>query len=164
MASVHGSPTEALADKVRTRDPIEMVAEDFELPLDDVIAALSYGKVATARGTTSEAACLVPGASKPSATTSTLTSLASASSSSRSAQTSPYASDAEVSARSSTSSLPKDPDRKSASVIYLTPLAAALLRKRSVRYLDVKVSLAASRYRRVPVSRHRVGGQSFRLE
>jgi uncharacterized protein (DUF433 family) len=45
-ASVHGIPTEALADQVRAGDPIEMIAADFDLPLDDVIAALSYEKVA----------------------------------------------------------------------------------------------------------------------
>ena len=56
MASVHGIPTEALADQVRAGDPIEMVAEDFELPLDDVIAALNYEKVSAPPGTTSEAA------------------------------------------------------------------------------------------------------------
>jgi uncharacterized protein (DUF433 family) len=56
MASVHGIPTEALADQVRGGDPIEMVAEDFELPLDDVIAALNYEKVSTGPGTTSAAA------------------------------------------------------------------------------------------------------------
>ncbi len=48
-ASVHGIPTEALADQVRAGDPIEMVAADFDLPLDDVIAALDYEKVSTAR-------------------------------------------------------------------------------------------------------------------
>jgi len=56
MASVHGIPTEALAGQVRAGDPIEMVAEDFELPLDHVIAALNYEKVSTAPGRTSEAA------------------------------------------------------------------------------------------------------------
>jgi uncharacterized protein (DUF433 family) len=46
-ASVRGIPTEALADQVRAGDAIEMVAADFDLPLDDVIAALSYEKVST---------------------------------------------------------------------------------------------------------------------
>jgi uncharacterized protein (DUF433 family) len=44
-ASVHGIPTEALAEQVRAGDPIEMVAEDFDLSLDDLIAALDYEKV-----------------------------------------------------------------------------------------------------------------------
>jgi uncharacterized protein (DUF433 family) len=40
--AVRGIPTEALADQVRAGDPIEMVAEDFGLALDDLIAALDY--------------------------------------------------------------------------------------------------------------------------
>jgi uncharacterized protein (DUF433 family) len=42
-----GFPTEALADQVRAGDPIEMVADDFGLSLDDLIAALNYEKVST---------------------------------------------------------------------------------------------------------------------
>ena len=53
-ASVRGISTEALADQVRAGDPIEMVAVDFDLALDDVIAALSYEGVS--RSTSSEAA------------------------------------------------------------------------------------------------------------
>ena len=43
--SLRGIPTEAIADPVRAGDPIEMVAVDFGLSLDDVIAALNYEKV-----------------------------------------------------------------------------------------------------------------------
>jgi uncharacterized protein (DUF433 family) len=45
--TLRGIPTEALADQVRAGDPIEMVAEDFELDLDEVIAALNYELVVT---------------------------------------------------------------------------------------------------------------------
>ncbi len=44
-ASISGIPTEAVAAQVRAGDSIEMVADDFDLPLDDVIAALGYEKV-----------------------------------------------------------------------------------------------------------------------
>jgi uncharacterized protein (DUF433 family) len=40
--SVGGIPTEGLAELVRAGDSIELVADDFDLPLADVIAALGY--------------------------------------------------------------------------------------------------------------------------
>ena len=43
--SLRGIPTEAIAGQVGAGDPIEMVATDFGLCLDDVIAALNYERV-----------------------------------------------------------------------------------------------------------------------
>jgi len=40
--SVDGIPTEALAEQVRAGDSLEIVASDFELSLEAVIAAVSY--------------------------------------------------------------------------------------------------------------------------
>ena len=40
--SVYGIPTESLAEQVRAGDSIESVVQDFNLELDDVIAALRY--------------------------------------------------------------------------------------------------------------------------
>lgn len=40
--AIKGIPTEALAGQVRAGDSIEAVAEDFDLSLDDVMAALRY--------------------------------------------------------------------------------------------------------------------------
>jgi uncharacterized protein (DUF433 family) len=41
-ATVHGIPTQAIAEQVEAGDPIEMVADDFGLALTDVIAVLNY--------------------------------------------------------------------------------------------------------------------------
>jgi uncharacterized protein (DUF433 family) len=46
--SVGGVPTEGLAELVDAGDSIESVAKDFDLPLKDVIAALSYESQLTA--------------------------------------------------------------------------------------------------------------------
>jgi uncharacterized protein (DUF433 family) len=46
--TVGGFPTESLAELVEAGDSIESVASDFELPLKDVIAALSYESQLTA--------------------------------------------------------------------------------------------------------------------
>lgn len=40
--AVHGIPTDALAEQVRAGDSIESIVQDFDLELDDVIAALRY--------------------------------------------------------------------------------------------------------------------------
>jgi uncharacterized protein (DUF433 family) len=40
--AVHGIPTDALAEQVRAGDSIEGLVQDFDLELDDVIAALHY--------------------------------------------------------------------------------------------------------------------------
>ncbi len=40
--TVNGIPTEGLAELVRAGDSIEVVAADFDLPLDDLIAALGH--------------------------------------------------------------------------------------------------------------------------
>jgi uncharacterized protein (DUF433 family) len=47
MATVHGIPTEAIAEQVQGGDPIEMVASDFDLNLKEVVAVLSYELVQT---------------------------------------------------------------------------------------------------------------------
>lgn len=41
-ATIHGIPTEAVAEQVSAGDPIEMVAEDFGLHLSELVAVLSY--------------------------------------------------------------------------------------------------------------------------
>ena len=44
---VHGIPTDALAEQVRAGDSIEAIVKDFNLELDDVIAALRYESLRT---------------------------------------------------------------------------------------------------------------------
>ena len=43
--SIHGISTDAVAEAVRAGDPIERVATDYELSLDDVVAALDFERV-----------------------------------------------------------------------------------------------------------------------
>ena len=42
VATIHGIPTEAIAEQVEAGDPLEMVAEDFGLDLNDLIVVLNY--------------------------------------------------------------------------------------------------------------------------
>ncbi len=47
MATLKGIPTEAISEQVDAGDPIEVVADDFDLDVAEVVAALAYEKPLT---------------------------------------------------------------------------------------------------------------------
>jgi uncharacterized protein (DUF433 family) len=47
MATLKGIPTEAIVEQVDGGDPIEVVADDFDLEVAEVVAVLAYEKPLT---------------------------------------------------------------------------------------------------------------------